>query len=92
MTTYRILLAHEDSQVSAEVMAGHALYRCLDRLPARKRAFFSFLRGRWESLFDARLDVLLYDLTFSYFESDPPFSDKRRFGYSRTSPPTPFRW
>ena len=30
-------------------------------------------------------DVLLYDLTSTYFESDPPFGeeDKRRFGYSR---------
>ena len=43
----------------------------------------SFLRERWETLFDARFDVLLYDLTSTYFESDPPFSDKRRFGYSR---------
>ena len=30
-------------------------------------------------------DVLLYDLTSTYFESDPPFpeGDKRRHGYSR---------
>ena len=34
-------------------------------------------------LFDARFDVLLYDLTSTYFESDPPFEDKRQFGYSR---------
>ena len=27
--------------------------------------------------------MLLYDLTSTYFESDPPFSDKRAFGYSR---------
>jgi transposase len=27
--------------------------------------------------------VLLYDLTSTYFESDPPFNDKRQFGYSR---------
>ena len=45
-----------------------------------KRAFFSFLRTRWTTLFDARFDVLLYDLTSTYFESDPPFDDKRRFG------------
>ena len=48
-----------------------------------KRAFFSFLKERWETLFEARFDVLLYDLTSTYFESDPVFSDKRRFGYSR---------
>ena len=67
----------------AEVVGGHTLYRCLDKLAVHKRAFFSFLRERWETLFDARFDVLLYDLTSTYFESDPPFSDKRRFGYSR---------
>ena len=67
----------------AEVVGGHTLYRCLDRLLAHKREFFSFLRGRWETLFDARFDVLLYDLTSTYFESDPPFGDKRQFGYSR---------
>ena len=67
----------------AEAVGGHTLYRCLDKLAGHKRAFFSFLRERWETLFEARFDVLLYDLTSTYFESDPTFSDKRRFGYSR---------
>ena len=67
----------------AEVVGGHTLYRCLDKLLAHKRAFFSFLRERWETLFEARFDILLYDLTSSYFESDPPFEGNRRFGYSR---------
>ena len=67
----------------AEVVGAHTLYRCLDKLLPHKRAFFSFLRARWETLFEARFDVLLYDLTSTYFESDPPFSDKRRFGHSR---------
>jgi transposase len=33
--------------------------------------------------------VLLYDLTSTYFEADPPFpeGDKRRFGYSRDHRP-----
>ena len=69
------------------VVSDDMLYRCLDRLVAHKRAFFSFLRERWETLFEARFDVLLYDLTSTYFESDPPFSDKRRFGYSRDKRP-----
>ena len=66
-----------------EVLSSDTLYRCLDRLEAHRRAFFSFLRERWAALFDARFDVLLYDLTSTYFESDPPFEDKRRFGHSR---------
>ncbi len=65
------------------VIPSDTLYRCLDKLVVHKRAFFSFLRARWTTLFDARFDVLLYDLTSTYFESDPPFDGKRRFGYSR---------
>jgi transposase len=61
------------------------LYRCLDQLIEHKAALFSHLQERWKDLFAARFDVLLYDLTSTYFESDPPFAqgDKRRFGYSR---------
>ena len=64
-------------------LASNTLYRCLDKLVVHKEAFFSFLHERWTRLFDARFDVLLYDLTSTYFESDPPFEDKRQFGYSR---------
>jgi len=59
------------------------LYRCLDRLLDHKPAFFSFLTERWRSLFEARFDVLLYDLTSTYFECVPPGEGKRQFGYSR---------
>ncbi len=72
---------------AAPVVAVDTLYRCLDRLVVHKAAFFSFLRARWEDLFEARFDILLYDLTSTYFESDPTFSDKRRFGYSRDKRP-----
>jgi transposase len=60
-------------------------YRCLDKLVEHKAALFSFLQGRWKDLFGLTYDVLLYDLTSTYFESDPPFpeGDKRQFGYSR---------
>lgn len=59
--------------------------RTLDQLLEHKTALFNHLRGRWEDLFGAKFEVLLYDLTSTYFESDPPFpeGDKRRFGYSR---------
>ena len=65
--------------------ADDTLYRCLDQLVEHKAALFSHLQERWKDLFAARFDVLLYDLTSTYFESDPPFpqGDKRRFGYSR---------
>jgi hypothetical protein len=61
----------------------HTLYRCLDHLLAHKKALFSYLQARWRSLFAARFDVLLYDLTSTYFECDPPEHGKRKFGYSR---------
>jgi len=65
--------------------AKDTLYRCLDKLLAHKEALFSMLKERWEGLFGITYDVLLYDLTSTYFESEPPFgeSDKRQFGYSR---------
>ena len=63
----------------------NALYRCLDKLLAHKTALFGHLRQRWQDLFGAKFEVLLYDLTSTYFESDPPDdeADKRRHGYSR---------
>ena len=59
------------------VIASNTLYRCLDKLAAHKQDFFSFLRARWTTMFNARFDILLYDLTSTFFESDPPFEDKR---------------
>jgi transposase len=63
----------------------NALYRCLDKLLPHKLAFFDHLRQRWQDLFGAKFEVLLYDLTSTYFESSPPEDeeDKRRYGYSR---------
>ena len=63
----------------------HTLYRCHDRLLEHKRAVFNHLTNRWRDLFNVSFDVLLYDLTSTYFECDPPQADdaKRRFGHSR---------
>jgi hypothetical protein len=64
----------------------HKLYACHDRLLAHKDALCSHLVGRWRDLFNASFDVLLYDLTSTYFEIDAaalPEGAKRRHGYSR---------
>jgi transposase len=63
----------------------NALYRCLDKVVEHKQALFSHLTERWQGLFGAKFDVLLYDLTSTYFESSGPAdkNDKRRYGYSR---------
>ena len=68
-----------------ELVEIHKLYACLDKLLLHKRALFNHLARRWQDLFNAKFDVLLYDLTSTYFESDPPFpeDDKRKHGYSR---------
>ena len=78
-------LLGEDARL-AEI---HKLYRCHDRLLAHKQTVFDHLTARWRDLFNISYDVLLYDLTSTYFEADPPFpeGDKRRFGYSRDHRP-----
>jgi transposase len=63
----------------------NTLYRCLDRLVEHKDALFKFLKRRWGELFGTKFDVLLYDLTSTYFESDVERApeDLRQYGYSR---------
>ena len=78
-------LLGEDDAVAAK----NTLYRCLDKLCEHKEALFSFLKTRWSLLFHASYDVLLYDLTSTYFECDPPQDEEalRQFGYSRDKRP-----
>ena len=74
---------------TADLAEIHKLYGCHDRLLIHKEALFSHLPQRWRDLFNASFDVLLYDLTSTYFEANPPFpeGDKRHFGYSRDRRP-----
>lgn len=68
----------------------NTLYRCLDRLLPHKEELFTFLRSRWEDLFGAKFDVLLYDLTSTYFEASPQDrrgESKKAYGYSRDHRP-----
>ena len=66
-------------------MQDDTLYRCHDLILPWKEELFAHLRARWSDLFGAKFDVLLYDLTSTYFECDAPAdeNDPRRFGYSR---------
>jgi transposase len=63
----------------------NTLYRCLDKLVEHKDELFKFLVRRWGELFGAKFDVLLYDLSSTYFETDEDrgSDDLRQFGYSR---------
>jgi hypothetical protein len=73
----------------AGLLAKDNPYRCLDQLLAHKAALFTFPTRRWQDLFGVTYDLLLYDLTSTYFESDPPVAgdDPRAFGYSRDHRP-----
>jgi transposase len=59
------------------------LYRCLDRLLEHKQTLFTHLRQRWQDLFAAQFDVLLYDLTSTYIEGEGEQIPKAQYGYSR---------
>jgi Transposase DDE domain len=59
------------------------LYRCLDRIVEHKPALFQHLRERWQDLFQAQFDVLLYDLTSTYIEGEGEEIPKAKYGYSR---------
>jgi len=63
------------------------LYRCLDRLVAHKQELFVWLRQQWADLFHADFDVLLYDLTSTYFEGEMADNPKAKRGYSRDGRP-----
>ena len=63
------------------------LYRCLDRLLAHKGALEEHLRCKWGELFQADFEVLLYDLTSTYFEGLMEEVSKARRGYSRDKRP-----
>jgi transposase len=59
------------------------LYRGIDALWNRKEALEAHLRKRWKSLFDTTYDILLYDVTSSYFEGECAGNAVAARGYSR---------
>jgi hypothetical protein len=69
--------------VDAAVAGKDRLYRCLDLLLAHKDALCGHLADRWKTLFDAPFDVLLYDLTSTYFEGLCERIPIAKHGYSR---------
>jgi transposase len=71
----------------ASVAEKDRLYRALDRMVVHKEALEKHLAGKWCDLFGATFDVLLYDLTSTYFEGQAIEVDKARRGYSRDHRP-----
>jgi len=65
------------------IAAKDRLYRCLDRILEHKEELCIYLKSRWEDMFGIEFDVLLYDLTSTYFEGLCEQNPKAKFGYSR---------
>jgi len=70
-----------------EVAEKDRLYRCLDRVLEHKQELFVYLKQKWADLFGADFEVLLYDLTSTYFEGELEQNPKARRGYSRDGRP-----
>ena len=65
------------------IAAKDRLYRCLDRILEHKEDLCKHLKSKWEDMFGIEFDVLLYDLTSTYFEGLCEQNPKAKFGYSR---------
>jgi transposase len=73
--------------IPAEKVNDDRLYRALDRLLPHKVEMEKHLKGRLGELFDLEYDLLLYDMTSTYFEGDSAFNGQARRGYSRDHRP-----
>ena len=74
-------------QLGDEEVNKERLYRTLDRLLAHKGALEAHLSGRCGELFAAENDVLLYDVTSTYFEGQAKANPQAQRGYSRDHRP-----
>jgi len=86
MRSYVLRLIIMSSASDFTLAEQHRPYECHDKLFARKRAVFNHLTQRWRDLFDAKHEALLYDLTSTCFEGNPPDEPNnglRRCGCSR---------
>jgi transposase len=59
------------------------LYRALDQLLPHKEALETHLKNRLGTLFDLKYDLLLYDVTSTYFEGQCASNPMAQRGYSR---------
>jgi len=73
--------------VPAERVNDDRLYRALDRLLPHKRALEDHLKRRLGELFALDYELLLYDVTSTYFEGQAKANDLARRGHSRDHRP-----
>ena len=81
-TALEDILGIPDSKLNDE-----QLYRALDKLLPHKEALEQHLQHRLGELFEIEYDLLLYDLTSTYFEGEEPYNPLAQRGYSRDHRP-----
>jgi len=69
--------------IPAEKVYDERLYRALDKLLPHKKSLEKHLKGRLGSMFDLKYDLLLYDVTSTYFEGQCLGNSMAQRGYSR---------
>jgi len=73
--------------IGAEKIYDNRLYRGLDAIVGCRRELFSHLKAVYGELFGSTFDILLYDITSTYFEGQAEANAKAARGYSRDSRP-----
>jgi transposase len=86
-TWYRQTALEDLLGVAVEQVHHRRLYETLDQLLPHKEAIEQHLKERLGDLFDLQYDLLLYDVTSTYFEGECLNNPLAQRGYSRDSRP-----
>jgi len=86
-TWYRRTALEDLLAVTTEQVHTRRLYEGLDALLPHKEAIEQHLKERLGNLFDLEYDLLLYDVTSTYFEGECAGNPMAKRGYSRDSRP-----
>jgi|ETNmetMinimDraft_26_1059896.scaffolds.fasta_scaffold23403_1 transposase len=80
---YRSTALEQLINVAAKSVGKDRLYRAHDRVLPLKEAIEIHLKKRFTTLFDAKYDLLLYDVTSTYFEGEAAGNEQAQRGHSR---------
>lgn len=82
-TWYRRTALDDLLGVGAQQVNEDRLYRGLDFVLPQKEAIEKLLKERFATMFDAKFDLILYDVTSTYFEGEAHANPQAQRGYSR---------
>ncbi len=80
---YRRTALENLTGIEAAAIHHTRLYQGLDKLLPHKRELETHLKERLGNLFDLSYDLLLYDVTSTYFEGEAKGNHLAQYGYSR---------